>query len=198
MALGPIFSDDDLGLDQFVRGAQFLPSDRPSNRSLVTARYGADGSITLINTARVGGEDEASDGVLAKDSETQRQRCVLPNLHGIDVANDGSFLLAISADEAFESPSKNLYYIDIPKMTVVHQLAFAMELHSIRISRDMKYGLTTTSDSDCHLIDLATTDTVQVYSTGVHKSLGNINFNNDFGGSEEEFIISGSEGLYSL
>lgn len=73
----------------------------------------------------------------------------------------------------------------------VYDLVLNSRAASLSISRDSKFLLVNKADCEAILIDLETRETVQKF-TG--QKGGNFTIRSDFGGANENFVISGSEG----
>ncbi len=78
---------------------------------------------------------------------------------------------------------------------IARELAYSLKLNvratSISISRDSHYLLVNKADREAVLIDIETRETVRKYTGQV---TGQFTIRGDFGGANENFVISGSEG----
>lgn len=103
------------------------------------------------------------------------------------ISSDGKKLVTISDKKEvfvynFETREKEYSFVCQSKMTCVS------------ISRDSRYMLISMADSDVHLYDIETAEIIRRY-TG--KRQGEYIIRSAFGGSDENMIISGSEGKSS-
>lgn len=102
------------------------------------------------------------------------------------VSPDGQWLVAM--DEQYRLHVYNF---------VTRELEYEMELRvqptSVNISQDSRFLLVNLVDGEAQLIEIATREPIQKY-TG-HKG-GECVIRSAFGGANESFVISGSEGSY--
>jgi WD40 repeat protein len=85
----------------------------------------------------------------------------------------------------------NLHVYNFGTRELVYDLALNSRATCVSISRDSKYMLVNKSDNEALLIDIETRETVQRY-TG--QTGGQFTIRSGFGGANENFVISGSEG----
>ncbi len=110
-----------------------------------------------------------------------------PKLHRTEdlaLSRDQRWLIAI--DERC-----NLHVYNFATQELVYDLALQVRATSVSISRDSRYLLVHKADREAVLIDIETRETVRRY-TG--QATGVYTIRADFGGANENFVISGSEG----
>ena len=101
------------------------------------------------------------------------------------VSNDGKRLVVIAAFSTdvhvfnFETREKEYSFSSPGRMTCVS------------ISRDSRYMLISMADSEVHLYDIETAEIIRKYSG---KRQGEYIIRSAFGGSDENMVLSGSEG----
>lgn len=91
-----------------------------------------------------------------------------------------------------------LHFYDFPTKGHVYDLTLdprdsVLKASSVSISRDSRHLLVNLTDNEALLIDMETRETVQKY-TG--QKGGHFTIRSDFGGANENFVISGSEGKW--
>jgi WD40 repeat protein len=85
----------------------------------------------------------------------------------------------------------NLHIYNFVTREHVYDLALRARAASLSISRDSKYILVNKADNEAVLIDIDARETVQKYTGQIG---GTYTIRSDFGGANENFVISGSEG----
>lgn len=100
------------------------------------------------------------------------------------ISPDGRWLVAMD-------DQNHIHVWDFVTRDPWYEMGLSCRLTSISISRDSKYLLINKEDAVAQLINISTRSTVQKYTghTG-----GECTIRNDFGGANESFVISGSEG----
>jgi WD40 repeat protein len=88
----------------------------------------------------------------------------------------------------------NLHVYDYAARELVYDLALNARATCVSISRDSRYMLVNKEDSEALLVDIETRETVQKYSGQLG---GQYTIRSDFGGANENFVISGSEGEWA-
>lgn len=73
----------------------------------------------------------------------------------------------------------------------LYDLALRSRATSVNISNDSRFVLVNKVDGQAVLIDLKTRETIQTYKG---HSAGTFTIRSNFGGADENFVISGSEG----
>ncbi len=110
-----------------------------------------------------------------------------PKLHRTEdlaLSRDQRWLIAI--DERC-----NLHVYNFATQELVYDLSFEVRATSVSISRDSRYILVHKADKEAVLIDIETRETVRKY---MGQATGQYTIRADFGGANENFVISGSEG----
>lgn len=100
------------------------------------------------------------------------------------ISPDGRWLVAMDDQH-------RMHVYDFPTRELRYDLELSCRGTSIRISQDSKYLLVNKQDAVAQLINLATRVTAQKYTGHVG---GDYTIRGDFGGANESFVISGSEG----
>jgi WD40 repeat protein len=85
----------------------------------------------------------------------------------------------------------NLHVYNAVTRELAYDLPLNVRATSVSISRDSHYVLVHKADREAVLIDIETRETVRKY-TG--QTTGQFTIRSDFGGANENFVISGSEG----
>lgn len=85
----------------------------------------------------------------------------------------------------------NLHVYHYATREHLYDLTLNVRATSLSISRDSRYILVHKLDREAILIDIETRETVQKYTGHV---TGQFTIRSDFGGANENFVISGSEG----
>lgn len=104
------------------------------------------------------------------------------------ISADGRRLIAISTDN-------RIFVYNLLTHEEEYCIKLHMDLTCINISRDSKYILVNMSSSVVQLLDIETAEVVQQY---LGQKQGNYIIRSTFGGASENFVVSGSEGVYSL
>jgi WD repeat-containing protein 26 len=102
--------------------------------------------------------------------------------------------IALSPDERWLvaiDEQCNLHVYNFVTREHAYHLALQVRATSVSISRDSKYMLVHKADREAILIDIETRETVQKYTGQV---TGQFTIRSDFGGANENFVLSGSEG----
>lgn len=102
------------------------------------------------------------------------------------ISPDGRWLVAMDDQH-------RIHVYDFPTRELRYDLELSCRGTSIRISQDSKYLLVNKQDAVAQLINLATRATVQKYTGHLG---GDYTIRGDFGGANESFVISGSEGQF--
>lgn len=100
------------------------------------------------------------------------------------ISPDGRWLVAMDDQHS-------IHVYDVPSRELRYDMELSCRGTSIRISRDSKYLLVNKQDAVAQLINIATRKTVQTYTGHLG---GDYTIRSDFGGANESFVISGSEG----
>lgn len=104
--------------------------------------------------------------------------------------------LALSHDQRWlvaMDEQQNLHVYNFVTQEHVYDHALNARATSLSISHDSRYILVNKADNEAILIDIETRETVQKYKG---HSGGTFTIRSDFGGANENFVISGSEGIH--
>jgi WD40 repeat protein len=150
-------------------------------------------------------DEPVSSCVWAADSQTfvtgsfdkSRSLCSW-NLHGDRIhtwtTSHRTEDIALSPDQrwlAAMDDQRTVHLYNFGNREHVYDLMVNARPSSLSISRDSRYMLVTKTDNEAVLIDIETRDTVVKYSGLVG---GEFTIRSGFGGANENFVISGSEG----
>ena len=100
------------------------------------------------------------------------------------ISPDGQKLVTISS-------TKEVYVYNFVTREKEYSFTTQVKMTCVSISRDSKYMLISMADSEVHLYDIETADIIRKYSG---KQQGEFIIRSSFGGSDENMVISGSEG----
>lgn len=100
------------------------------------------------------------------------------------ISPDGRWLVAMDDQHT-------LHVYDFPTRELRYDMELSCRGTSIRFSRDSKYLLVNKQDAVAQLINIATRKKGQTYTGHVG---GDYTIRSDFGGANENFVISGSDG----
>lgn len=105
------------------------------------------------------------------------------------VSPDGHYLVVAST-------SRTLYVYNLTKRQKLHQVTFESELTCVSIDRHSKYILLNRG-TQVALIDIETAEIAKKYSHDSNTNRRYI-FRSRFGGADDRFVITGSEGAFSF
>lgn len=104
---------------------------------------------------------------------------------------------AISSDEQHLvtiSIERQIYVYNFITREERYSILLKCDMTSLSISRDSRYMLISTTDNEVHMIDIETADIVRKF---IGQKQGNFIIRSAFGGADENFVVSGSEGTYT-
>lgn len=101
------------------------------------------------------------------------------------ISNDGRKLVIVSA------VTMDVVVFDFETREKEYTFSVQCKMTCVSISRDSRYMLISTADSEVHLYDIETAEIIRKYSG---KQQGDFIIRSAFGGSDENMVISGSEG----
>lgn len=100
------------------------------------------------------------------------------------VSPDGNRLVAMDA-------SHHLHVYNFVTRELEYEMDLKVKLTSINISQDSRYMLVSKIDGEARMMDIETRETIKIF-TG--QKGGEFVIRSSFGGANESFVISGSEG----
>ena len=103
------------------------------------------------------------------------------------ISADGEKLVVIDSD-------KHLYVYNFHTYEQEYLFTFPFKATSVTISQDSKYMLVNLTSEEVHLLDIRTAELIRKFEG---QKQGNFIIRSSFGGADENFIVSGSEGAYS-
>lgn len=100
------------------------------------------------------------------------------------ITPDGKRLVVISVE-------KRVYVYNFRTREEEYSIPMKRDLNCIKVSRDSKHVLVSTSDNEIQMLDIATGKTLQKF---LGRTQNQFVIRNCFGGAGENFVVSGSEG----
>jgi WD repeat-containing protein 26 len=107
-------------------------------------------------------------------------------IQDLAISPDGNRLIAM--DNA-----NHLHVYNFVTRELEYQLDLKVNLSSISISQDSKYMLVSTTEGEARTIDIETRESVKIFAG---QKAGKFVIRSCFGGANESFVISGSEGTF--
>ncbi len=105
-------------------------------------------------------------------------------IQGLDISPDGNHLVAMDI-------AHHLHVYNFVTRELEYEMDLKVSLCSVSISQDSKYILVSKTDGEAQLFDIETRNQHRRF-TG--QKGGNFVIRSSFGGANESFVISGSEG----
>lgn len=146
----------------------------PDSRSFVTASF--DKELNLCHWRAWGPQSEAK--IHGWDGSYRAQDCA--------ISPDGERLVVIDAE-------KHLYVYNFHNYEKEYQFTFPCKSTSVTISRDSQFMLVSLIDGEVQLLDIKTANLVRRFEG---QKQGNFIIRSSFGGAGENFVLSGSEGVF--
>lgn len=106
-------------------------------------------------------------------------------IQDLAVSPDGHRLVA--ADH-----SNHVHVYNFVTRELEYEINLKKDLGSVSISQDSRLLLVNKTDGEAQMLDIETRETIRTFSTG--KRVGKFIIRSSYGGANESFVITGSEG----